>query len=342
MQELRDLAAETAGRPVPMGANAGLLWPRHLADYKSLDLFSAETDHHASRAQMSDLPLFAYRMADAVKRPYAATASGGDWAYIAEHQRPGLVRGWIAFSYAAGHCLMAPHRQWCYTPEKGTHWYQGPADKFAPLYQFVRQNQELFDGFSAYADLGIVLPHRAFLRHPQRWFELAEQLAAKNVSYRILLGGDEIVDHALSADDLSGCKVLLAPEREQLSAQDRRVLEELNSGARIVGTIADALAMVTPAVQIEPVVQVRALPRISDHAVVIHLVNYNYSREKDDFGSTEPFRLKLDRSRLPIAAGAVCALVQPGVPEQRLEWNEGMIEIPSLQLWGMVRIGNAE
>jgi hypothetical protein len=67
MMELRKLAATTAGRPVPIGANAGLLWPRHLADYAALDLFSAETDHHASGRQFTDQPLVAYRLAEAVQ-----------------------------------------------------------------------------------------------------------------------------------------------------------------------------------------------------------------------------------------------------------------------------------
>ncbi|MDH7503381.1 MAG: hypothetical protein QHJ82_11820 [Verrucomicrobiota bacterium] len=47
MEELHALANQIAGRRVPMGANAGLLWAGHLSDYKALDLFSAETDHHA-------------------------------------------------------------------------------------------------------------------------------------------------------------------------------------------------------------------------------------------------------------------------------------------------------
>lgn len=65
-------------------------------------------------------------MADAMNRPYTATASGGDWAFIKENNLPGLVSGWIALSYAAGQFLMVPHRQWCYTPEKGTHLSHGP------------------------------------------------------------------------------------------------------------------------------------------------------------------------------------------------------------------------
>ena len=119
MAELRALAAQIAGRPVPMSANACLLWGPHLNDFKSLDFFSAEIEHHASSKQFTDAPLLGYRMADAVGRPLASTASGGDWAFIKEQSLPGLVQGWLAASYAAGHCLMAPHHQWCYTSEKG-------------------------------------------------------------------------------------------------------------------------------------------------------------------------------------------------------------------------------
>src|SRR5262249_54446272 len=45
MEELHDLATKTAGRPVPMSANACLLWGPHLNDYTALDFFSAEVEH---------------------------------------------------------------------------------------------------------------------------------------------------------------------------------------------------------------------------------------------------------------------------------------------------------
>jgi hypothetical protein len=168
MAELRLLAARTAGRPVPMGANAGLLWGPHLNDYQSLDLFSAEIPHHAQARRFSDDPLVAYRLADAVGRPLAATASGEDWAFIKEHNLPGLVQGWVAMSYAAGHCLMAPHHQWCHTAEKGTHWYEGPKEKYAPLYRFVRQNAFLFDEFQNHADLTVAFSQRTFDRDSRK------------------------------------------------------------------------------------------------------------------------------------------------------------------------------
>jgi len=82
-------------------------------------------------------------MADAMGRPLAATASGQDWAFVKERGCSGLVRSWIAASYASGHALMAPHRQWCHTEEKGTHWYDGPREAYAPLYRFARQHTAL-------------------------------------------------------------------------------------------------------------------------------------------------------------------------------------------------------
>jgi hypothetical protein len=338
MQELHELASQTAGHPIPMGANAGLLWPRHLADYKTLDLFSAETDHHAERERFSDLPLFAYRLGDAVDRPYAATASGGDWAYIKEHSLPGLVQGWIALSYAAGHRLMAPHRQWCYTPQKGTHWYQGPADKFAPLYQFVRQNPDLFDGYESYADITVLLPHRSFLNNSKRWFDLGEELAGKNISYRLLLAGDEIVDHPLTPEGLRMSRVLLTPDLDGLMPSDRQLVEEQAKSQPVFRTLADARAAAPPAVQVEGDSVVRALPRVKAGSAVIHLLNYQYDGSRDAVDPLPKVRVKLDLNALGVAAGSSCSFIEPGKPARSFPIEKGTVEIPGLGLWGILRL----
>jgi hypothetical protein len=341
MQELRELAARTAGRTVPIGANAGLLWPRHLSDYQTLDLFSAETDHHASDRTPTDLPLVAYRMADAVQRPYAATAGGGDWAFIKEKNLPGLVRVWIALSYAAGHCFMAPHRQWCYTPEKGTHWYDGPREKFAPLYQFVRRNADLFDEYEAYADVGIVLPYRAFTRGPQRWFDICGQLAARNISYQLLLGGDEIVDHPLSAGPLDACRAVLIPDLEDLQLADRRLAEQRVAKGGCFRTVPEALAQVTPAVRVEGQDHVRALPRIKPGSAVIHLVNYRYDAANDDVRPFTGVRVQVDLSALGVKGARTCRWVTPDADPIDLPINDNAILVSRLDLWGLLVVNGA-
>ena len=340
MKELRELATRTAGRNVPFGANAGLLWPRHLSDYRTLDLFSAETDHRAAERKLTDLPLVAYRMADAVQRPYAATASGGDWAFIKEHNLPGLVRAWIALSYAAGHCFMAPHRQWCYTPEKGTHWYAGPKEKFAPLYQFVRSHAELFDGYESHADLGIVLPHRALLKNSRQWFEICNQLSAQGISYRLLLAGDEIVDHPLSADDLRACRLLLVPDRENLLSADHELLAKRMAKGACFVTVSEALAQTTSAVRVEPPGHVRALPRVKPGSAVLHLLNYEYDAARDDVQPLSDIRVLLNLSELGVANATTCRWVTPDAEPIVLRINSGRVQVPTLGLWGLLVFGD--
>lgn len=336
MVELHQLADQAAGHHVPMGANAGLLWPLHLSDYQTLDLFSAETDHHASARHFSDAPIFAYRLADAVARPYMSTASGGDWAYIKEQNLPGLVRGWVALSYAAGHCFMVPNRQWCYTPEKGTHWYEGPAEKFAPLYQFVRHNAALFDGYENRPDLAIVIPHRSFRKDPNRWFEMCGRLAATNLSYRLVLGGDEIVRHPLPTPELDSAAGILIPDTSDLDPADRKVVAEQTSKRHCLSTVDQALAETHPAVRVPGGTPVRAMVRAKPGSVVVHLLNYDYDAAHDEVRPIKDLKVTLDVKALGIPPGAKGRFVSADAAELAVSLKDGLVEIPSLNLWGLL------
>lgn len=339
MLELRELAAQTAGRPVPVGANAGLLWPGHLSDYQALDLFTAETDHHASGRQFSDLPLLAYRMAEAMGRPYAATASGGDWAYVKEHNLPGLVCGWIALSYAGGQRLMAPHHQWCHTAEKGTHWYDGPSAKFAPLYQFVRRHATWLDGYETFADLAVVLPHRAYLQNSQRWFDLANRLAGANVSFRLLVAGDEIVDHPLQQSELHACRALLVPsDRSELLRADQRLVDSASSARHVFTTADEALAGVVPAVTVRAEGTVRVLPRVKPGSAVVHLLNRGYDAQRDEVAPLSSIQVQIDPKALGLAEVRTCRWITPDADAASLSIRDGRVEVPRLVLWGLLTI----
>jgi hypothetical protein len=337
MGDLRALAARTAGRPIPMGANAGLLWGPHLSDHQSLDLFSAEIPHHAEGRRFSDDPLVAYRLADAVGRPLASTASGQDWAFIKEQNLPGLVQGWIAFGYAAGHSLMAPNRQWCYTQEKGTHWYEGPKDRFAPLCQFVRQHPALFDDYRSHADLTVVYAQRTYDRDSRKIIRLCNQLAAENISYRLALGGDDIVDHPLPAQDVRRAAHLLIVEPQDFLPADREILASLESGKRYV-SVEQALTNITPAVKVAADHAVRALPRVKPDGAVIHLINWDYNPAADNVRPAENVRLKLDLQALDVAGIAEVRSFAPGQEAQTLLIQQGSVTVPRLRLWTILEL----
>ncbi|MCU0917651.1 MAG: hypothetical protein MUC88_24275, partial [Planctomycetes bacterium] len=155
-RQLGQLAAETAGHPVLLSANAGLPNKTHTYVVKYLTHVICEVGQNApAGTQRIEHALEAYELATQLGKPLAATASGQDWAFVKQNNCEELVRFWIALAYAHGQRFMVPHpqRQWCFNNELGTHWYAAPVEAYAPLYRFIRANAGWFDGFEA-VDVG--------------------------------------------------------------------------------------------------------------------------------------------------------------------------------------------
>lgn len=337
--ELKKLAEKTSRKPMPLAANAGLLWPRHLSDSASVDLFSAETDHQAAALKACDDPIFAYRMADAVGKPYAATAAGGDWAFIKQRERPGLVRMWIALAYACGQAFMPPIHQWCYTPELGTHWYDGSRETYMPIYQFIHDQAALLDGYRALADVALVVPHRSFCQDPARWIGYGRKLAEANLAYRLVLGGDEILDRSLAESELNACKVTVVPDRDSLSGGDsRRAAARLKSEGGVTSVDA-AIRQATPAVRVLGNPRIRVLPRARRGSLVVHLLNTAYAAGRDDVVPASDVKVRIDVVQLGLASARTCRLVSFGRPVQTLPITGGEVVVPSLGIWSMLVIG---
>jgi len=147
VRQLGRLAAEIVERPVTLSANTCLPLLHQAVVMPHLSWCIGEVPHHAELGGEGLLEAVeAYRMAEALDRPIAATARGYDWAHVKANGAEQLVCVWIALSYACGQRLMAPSRAWCYTDEHGTDWYEGPTDIFAPYYRFVRERGDLFRG----------------------------------------------------------------------------------------------------------------------------------------------------------------------------------------------------
>ena len=144
---LKQLAEDIVGHPVTLSANACFGRSENAVVRPYLTYLVCEVSQGAVEGVNELLSTVrSYRMGEAVRRPMAATAGGGDWAYAKEHEAESLVRIWIALAYACGQRFMAPStHQWCFTKEKGTHWYKAPTEAYAPLYRFVREHRELFD-----------------------------------------------------------------------------------------------------------------------------------------------------------------------------------------------------
>jgi hypothetical protein len=167
---LGKLASDVAGRPVSLSANVCLPLLEHVAVIQHLTYCASEIVHHAHEGTKGlTHPVDAYRMAETLKLPMAATATPRDWAFINQHNAEHLVCIWIALAYACGQRFMVPNKVQCLSENNGPHWYCGSSDTFAPLYQFIKKHGFLLNDFSAVGPLAI--PHgvpSSFETHDKR------------------------------------------------------------------------------------------------------------------------------------------------------------------------------
>jgi hypothetical protein len=349
VEQIHKYAEEIIGHPLMLSVNSAANSPKALVIADKLTYFCGEVGRNAEARQVPTNPIFVFKLGDALGKPQVSTASGQDWAYCMEHNLPGLVRTWVAQAYAYGHQLMAPVRQWAYTQEKGTHWYETDPDDFVDLYRFVRENADLFDDYEAIAHVGLVYSNAAFRKNQQQAREACIALARLNVPLRLLIAGDDWLADRLTADDLEGLKAVVVAEPLELDEEQQAVLDAAKD--RIV-TWPDEerlFTLVPREITVEDAdnitVIARSVPGDADRPLVLHLVNRNHDGEADRPEPQANLRLKLAPSlsdRAPIAKATLYAPQHEPVELQLTRAHDGVqIVVPELELWGVVRLQRA-
>ena len=344
----RKRAEELRGKPVTLSVNSGLSNPHALVIAPQLSYFCCEVWHGASKRRPATHPVYIYKLADGLGRPVTSTASGQDWAFVAEHKVYGLVRSWTALSYAFGHSLMAPHRQWCYTKEKGTHWTTAPAKEFAPLYRFVGEHARFFDGYEAVAPVAVVYSNAANRKGRGRIEAICAALARSSMPFTVVIAGDEWLDYRLSGKQLARFKAVVVPKTAEFDAAQQKVVDQVAAAGRLVGWPGkERLARLVPApVTIEGAGQVWAVPRAipgdRKAPAVVHLLNRNYDAAKDTVAVQRGFSVRIRRDLFAGRKLTRATLHAPGAEPVALklasDGDEIRVAVPELGLWGVVEL----
>lgn len=348
--EFRREGERLKGGPLPLAVNSNLNGPMNLAITPHLSYFCCELDHRAASREVPLEPVYAYKLADGLNRRVTSTASGGDWAYINEHRLPGLVRTWAALSYAFGHNLMAPHRMWCYTREKGTHWYSGPTEEYAWLYRFVREHADLFDGFEAAAPVAVLYDN-----HSQRLGKgnirgIVRALADANVPFTVVVQGDDwLPGYRITSETLDRYRLLVVPGDLQADAELAGVLQTGREQGRVMAwsDVAAIQARLGEPVSIQGTDRVLAVPRIrageGGSTLAIHLLNRAY-REDDGMDPRPAFQVTLSTDVLgrPASTFRKATLHAPRAEPAEVNIQAvaaGLrIDVPGIDFWGIVEL----
>lgn len=344
--EIREACEAAVGRSLFLSANTCLPNPVQLGDYQHLDTLCGETDLHAGAGRPVDSAHFPYKLAEGLGRPLAATASGGDWAWVSANGKPGLVKCWTAESYAFGQRLMAPHHQWCYTPEKGTHWWDGRTEDFAPLYRWVADHPALLDGFETVSDTVLVFNAPACFRGADASPEVAGWLASHNVQYRCAVAGGDWVGERLDRASLLAADRVIVSSREGLDDDQRATLDAVRQAGKLIEWSGpESLGgLLPPSVEVTGdggSVWATVRRNAATGEVAVHLLGRAYDLASDSVPPLAHVRVSIARRLLGDArlASAVAYAVPAGEPRSldlATDDDRVSFELPELGMWSVV------
>ncbi len=321
VRQVYEQAERIRRKPLLRSVNSSASSPEALLVEPLVDYFCGEVDHHAVTGKVSPEPLFVYMLVEAFGKRQTATASGWDWAWIAANEKPGLVRTWIVQAYAFGSMLMVPHNQWCYTPEKGTHWWRGKPEDFAYLYRFVRQHRELFDNYIPLTNTLLEIDEPRFDSAKRRAMALLEA----HIPFAVLYRTPDGRTHRAGSDRLSGYRLLTADDQPLTNLPDdtRQQLQVESTGSFVVS--------------------VRWQGRAGRRPVVLHLLNRDYRVQSDSVVPAdvtvrlgEPLLRRMGFS--PREATALSSEGGKHTLKLQVSGREVAIEVSNAGLWTVVRL----
>ncbi len=339
--------AETLrGKPLLRSINSNASSPRTLIPAPVIDYFCGEVNHRAESKEAPLEPVFVYKTVEALGRRQTATASGHDWAWIKAHEKPGLVRLWIAQTYAFGSVFMVPHRQWCYSQEKGTHWWHGKPEDFAYLYQFVQENKKYFDGYHSLADIALIYNQSNYRSIQQA----AHQLTKANIPFSILVADHQQLKSTLNKNQLSTYNHVILGEHS-MSNEFMDIL--IDSGAQIIKWkgVDNLPKKVQDQVKVQgsPDIRVslRYKPGSKNNLFICHVLNQNYDVENDRI---EPVRVQISMHKSMFSAKNIepenltAKIFQPQKSHLTLPINSNKqiitFEINNVGLWSVIVFGS--
>jgi len=347
--EYRRRAEELRGQGITLSVNSCPGRPISLVIAPQLSYFCCEVWHDAAKRRVPSHPIYVYKLADGLGRPVASTASGHDWAYVAEHKLTGLVRTWSALSYVYGHNFMAPHRQWCYTQQKGTHWANFPTQQTAGPYRFVRRCARLLDGYEAVAPVAVVYDNAARRRGKANIEPIVAALAERNLPFTVVVAGDDWLEYRLSAEQLAPFRAVVAPKDLAMDAGQRAAIDRVAADGRLVTWPDDDRLgeLVPPPIVLgegsgQLAVVPRAIPGDAAAPVAVHLLNLRYDGERDAMLPRSDLSVALRRDLFSGRQLTRATLHAPGKEPSPLSiTSDGdllRITVPELGLWAIVEL----
>ncbi|KMT66874.1 carbohydrate-binding protein [Catenovulum maritimum] len=338
---------------IEIGASTHLFESRGYVFNENITFLSGELNLGA-RTSISELPtniLVHLKGAQAVDKTLAYFPYPWEFDELRLQNAPRFGRGWVAQAYAYGGLFSIPANVWV-GGEVFT-WSPG-ADNYRDIYQFVRAQANLFDGYTSYAKAGYV--HAMFSSMKAGFIDGGNQvqssvkiLTEDNINFDMLVFGDAgypVVPRQADFDKFE--HIFYDGDLNYLTTEQKAVLDAQGSKVRHIGQ-RGSLAGLQINVSINGSVSnetVSAVSRIhetdSTAPYVVHLINRPFA------GGVTPI---LNNVEVAIPA----SYFPEGVTSAKLHLPDGtsstvavstnangdaVVSVSNLEVWGILELAH--
>ena len=357
--------AQEFGENVPMSSNSPFYWAEFIYAVDAHDFYTNEMQYLAPEKEI--LPtdaVYTFKLADALDRVMAITGVPRAFEPCRLIDRPGHIRLWIAQAYAHGHVFMAPDKMWTLrNAREPDRWYHSKKGDFEPLYHFIRDYPELFDGYESVAAVALIFSNNAVRQYlgdrlssghlggqnrsaPKT--ELAEAcfaLSRANIPFRLIVAGDDWVDDRLLEAELSPYRAVLRFEPSYLTEEQEAKLKTAGHRLLTWSGASDLLDRFGRSIRVAGAdnisVLMRQQPDNVEAPVICHLLNCNYTIESDTYETVRNLELTIAGSILGRTFSRA-TLYAPKEAPREIQCSaldaDTVVSVPSLDMWAIVRL----
>jgi hypothetical protein len=244
---------------------------------------------------------------------------------------------------------MYSRRQWGFSPETGTLWYQVPISIYEPLCSFITENADLFDGFEPVAQVALLYDNAACEGGDWWVREVNRDLHYGNIPTGLVIQGDKHLQFSTDSVELDKYELLLVPD----GTVKAEPVSDLVKAAREQGKlmewtgVGDLVSRIDPQLTLTGGDMIWTLPRQKitreGRELVIHLLNQDYDPESDSMNRKENFELFISQDLTGGSPAESAWMYSPGADPVELavdqKENGARISVPEVDLWAIVSIG---
>ena len=357
--------AQEFGDGVPMSSNSPFYWAEFMYAVDAHDFYTNEMQYQAPEDEILPTePIYTFKLADALDRLLAITGVPSAFEPCRINDRPGHIRLWIAQAYAHGHVFMAPDKMWTHRfagePDR---WYTSKPGDYEPLYHFIRDYPELFDGYESAASVALVFSNNAVRQYlgdrlssghlggqnrsaPKTDLSQAcLALSRANVPFRFIVAGDDWVDDSLLDADLAPYRAVVRFEPSHLTGEQEAKLQTAGERLFTWAGISDLLARVGIDIDLNGAenlsVTLRCRPDEADGPVICHLLNSNYDPQRDRYTPLNNVEVAI-ASELLGRSFSRATLYASGQDPLDIDCRENgeatVVTVPKMDMWAIIKL----